>query len=178
MKVLVTGFGPFPGVDDNPTAALARAVDGVRLGDAELVGRVLPVAWRRGPEEAIRLARELDAGLVLGLGVAANRDRVCVEVVGVRVDSGRPDVDGATEPGLDGPDRVRSTIEVGRLAAALGAVLSDDAGGYVCNAWLYRVASALTVPVGFVHVPAAGLPPDLLLDGLRALLARPGAPPR
>jgi pyrrolidone-carboxylate peptidase len=63
---------------------------------------------------------------------------------------------------------------VTRLAEALGATCSDDAGGYVCNAWLHRVASTLAVPVGFVHVPAEGLPPDRLLHGLSALLERIG----
>jgi pyrrolidone-carboxylate peptidase len=59
---------------------------------------------------------------------------------------------------------------VDRLARALGAVLSDDAGRYVCNAWLHRVASALDVPVGFVHVPAEGIAAERLLDGISALI--------
>jgi hypothetical protein len=66
---------------------------------------------------------------------------------------------------------VDATIDVHRLALALGANVSDDAGRYVCNAWLYRVARGFPAPVGFVHVPPSGLDPAILLAGLRALLA-------
>ena len=53
MKVLVTGFGAFPGVPVNPTAAIARAVDGARLGPVEVMGIVLPVSYQRAPELTI-----------------------------------------------------------------------------------------------------------------------------
>ena len=171
MKVLVTGFGAFPGVPENPTAALARAVDGARVGPATVIGRVLPVSYARGPDAAIAAARDERVSLVIGLGVATQRPGVCVERRGLRVAEGRPDVDGATACGLEGPDEVPSTVDVERLARALGATVSDDAGGYVCNAWLYRVAHALQVPVAFVHVPAAGLPAERLLAAVADLLA-------
>jgi pyrrolidone-carboxylate peptidase len=140
---------------------------------------VLPVSWRRGPDLAIARARELDAALVVGLGVAVSRAAVCVERVGVRVERGMPDVDGRTDPLLDGPPEVRATLDTERLATALGATLSDDAGRYVCNAWIYRVTQALDgVPVGFVHVPSAGLAPQALLDALGALVDASGLTPR
>ena len=168
--VLVTGFGSFPGVPDNPTAHLARAVHGLVVGDCRIEGHVLPVSFARGPQAAIELAQRHQVRLVVGLGVAVARNQVCVERVGVRVQHDRVDVDGATACGLVGPDRVAATLDTERLAQALGAELSDDAGRYVCNAWLYRVAQTLPVPVGFVHVPPAGLAPQRLLDGIRALL--------
>lgn len=171
MIVLVTGFGPFPGVDDNPTAALARAVDGATAGTARVVGRVLPASYVRAPDETVRLAREVGAALVVGTGVAVRRSVVCVERVAVRYSLGAPDVDGDTAGcGADGPERVAATIGCAHLAQALGADLSDDAGEYVCNAWLYRVVRALDVPVGFVHVPPEGLAPRRLLDALGTLV--------
>lgn len=170
MNVLVTGFGPFPGISDNPTARLARQLDGMRIGRATVIGRVLPVSYLRGPEEAVRLARAHGAGLVLGTGVAASRSMVCVERVGVRVEVGQPDVDGGTDTGLAGEERVRASVDTDALAAALGAVQSEDAGRYVCNAWLHHVVRALDVPVGFVHVPSSGIPIDRMVAGLRVLV--------
>lgn len=168
--ILVTGFGAFPGVVDNPTATLVRAVDGRSVRGRPVIGRVLPVAYERGPDEAVATARSAGAALVVGLGVAVGRERVAVEARAVRVCEG-PDVDGwCPEVPGDGPEVVRSTLDVPALAAALGADVSHDAGRYVCNAWLYRVTRALDVPVGFVHVPPAGLHPERLLTGLRALL--------
>ncbi len=173
--VLVTGFGAFPGVPRNPTAELAAALDGVRVAGHTIVGRVLPVSFQRGPDEAIALAVEHYASLVVGLGVATRRSVVCVESRGIRVAHDRLDVDGTgiclPEPlRADGPPIVEATLDVQALAGALDARVSDDAGRYVCNAWLYRVAHALSVPVGFVHVPPAGLAPERLQRGLAALL--------
>ncbi len=175
MNVLVTGFGAFPGVADNPSGALARAMDGADLDGVRVVGRVLDVSYTRGPREAIRLARSLGATLVIGTGVASTRTAVDVERRAVRAATGPADVDGRTRSGLRGPPIVEATIDVARLAAALGANLSDDAGRYVCNAWLYKVARGCAVPVGYVHVPPAGLDPAHLLTGLRAILDQPPA---
>lgn len=170
--ILLTGFGPFLDVADNPAARVVRALDGRRLAGETVIGRVLPVSYRRGPAETVAVARRLEPRLVLGLGVARSRGRVTVERVG-RPDVGAaPDVDGE-RPARLGAGLVRATVDVDRLAAALGAEVSDDAGDYVCNAWLYRVASTLDVPVGFVHVPVRGLDPDRLA---RALLTATGRP--
>lgn len=178
--VLVMGFGPFLDVVDNPAAALVRAVDGADVG-ARVVGRVMTVSYDRAVQETLDAVAELDPRLVLGVGVAANRDAVCVEAIG-RKDPGvgRPDVDGQLwsldDDERGAPIEVRATLGVEVLAQALGARLSTDAGRYVCNAWLYRVARAVghQRPVGFVHVPAEGMEPERLLRGLRVLLDPPG----
>ena len=166
----MTGFGSFSGVTDNPTESLAQALNGQMFAGHEIRGVVLPVSYARGPAEAIREAREFGADLVLGFGVAVNRTDVCVERIAVFVSDGDPDNDGETVAMSEGPERVRATLDVDGLAGALGASLSDDAGRYVCNAWLYKVTEALDVPVGFVHVPAAGLTPLDVLDALRRWL--------
>ncbi len=169
--VLVTGFGPFPGVVDNPSARLARQVHGCRAGSSPVVGLVLPVRWRVGPLMAIEAARALDARAVVGLGVATSRSGVHVERLAVRRTDGRADVVGEVLPLPPGEPTVAATLDVDRLAAALDAVVSSDAGNYVCNAWLYQVVPALVGrPVGFVHLPSEGLSPARLLAGLAALL--------
>ena len=52
------------------------------------------------------------------------------------------------------------------LAAALGVTISDDAGAYVCNAWLYGVLGGTTLPAAFLHLPDQGMDPDALLRGI------------
>lgn len=171
--VLVTGFGPFLDIADNPAACLARAVDARRAGDAWVVGRVLPVSYEAGPALTRAWAESLDAVAIIGLGIARGRTAVCVERTGRRrADPVLFDTDGAClsdlEPG--GPDSVTATLDAEAFAATLGAEVSDDAGAYVCNAWLYRVVRALPrCPVLFVHLPPAGLDPDSLLGAIRAL---------
>lgn len=170
--VLVTGFGPFGHLADNPSAALARAVNGRRVRGHTVIGRVLPVSYARGPAHTLELARWLKPALILGTGVAAQRSEPAVEEVGdARLDPANTDVDGVSLDRLEGPDSVAATVDVAALAGAIEAPRSRDAGGYVCNAWLYRVASQAKVPVGFVHIPLAGLAPERLLAGIAAAVA-------
>lgn len=168
--ILVTGFGPFGQVRDNPSGALASAVHGSRLLGHTLVGLELPVSYARGPALALAAARAADCEAVIALGVATTRQQVEVERYAHNRVCDTPDIDGvipdAVEPG--GPDRLVASLDAGALAAALGAGVSEDAGGYVCNALFYRLLRALPgVPVSFVHVPERGLPALEFLQGLR-----------
>lgn len=169
--ILVTGFGPFPGVDDNPSAAAARAVDGLRVGGETIVGEVLPVSYARAPARVLALARALQPRAIVALGVATSRRGVEVERRARRgANPDRADVDGARRPDVPGPDEVRATLPVDALTRALRATPSDDAGRYVCNALLYDVLRGLPgVPAGFVHVPAEGIDRNRLLRGLSAV---------
>ncbi len=46
-RVLVTGFGPFPGVAENPSAWLAETLAAEPPNfDAEFHARVVPTAWQ------------------------------------------------------------------------------------------------------------------------------------
>jgi pyroglutamyl-peptidase len=177
--ILVTGFGPFKTVVDNPSAAVVRQISGARVAGRTVVGLELPVSFARAPGLVLDAARRLDVDLVVGFGVAMSRDRVCVERRAARPAGSRsPDVDGVSDYVVDGPDLALSTADTATLAAAMGAALSDDAGSYVCNAWLYEVSLGLPdVPVAFVHVPPAGIEASRVLDGLAALVAG-GAPVR
>ena len=155
--ILVTGFGPFRTVQENPSAALARALHGQRVGDELIVAHVLPVSFARGPQMAVAMARTLRPSLILGFGVS-RRVRTEVECIGRnRVGSG-PDVDGEAPPDLGpGPATLDATLPVHRLARALDASVSEDAGSYVCNAWLYTVLRDVPkIPSTFVHIPPSG----------------------
>jgi pyroglutamyl-peptidase len=174
--ILVTGFGPFLDVGDNPSGALARAVDGEVVAGVPIVGVVLPVSYRRGPPQVLALCARHRPRFVVGLGVARQRARVTVERLGRRALGPTPDVDGAAPSGVgDGPEIVAATLDPERLAALLGADLSDDAGGYVCNAWAWEVPLRSGAPAAFVHVPPAGLPVADLLAALGALVAYSGS---
>ncbi len=173
MKLLVTGFGPFtsPGgpVEDNPAARLARALDGRRAGPLHIIGREIPVSYARGPTQTIDLARLHGVDAVLGIGVAVSREHAQLESRGVSKTSALPDVDGVIGPSLQGPETCPASIDLPRWAEALGVGTSDDAGTYVCNAWLHQVVQALDVPVGFLHVPKRGLDADRVTTGLARL---------
>ena len=163
--VLVTGFGSFPGVSDNPTIPLVRALDGRVVDGVRFVAAELPVSYRRGPEVALASIQAHRADAVLGFGVAKRIEQPQVETRGRWVPEGAVDIEGQTATLLDGEladgqQCVAATWPAGPLAAALGVATSDDAGSYVCNAWLYQVAAKAKVPAGFVHLPTTGADPD------------------
>jgi pyroglutamyl-peptidase len=163
--ILVAGFGPFGEVIDNPSARIASAVDGASAGGVRIIGREMPVSYRRSPALCCAWVAEFGVAAVIGVGVAVSRTGVTVERTACRPGSGvEPDVDGSTrvELAAGSPAEIQSTMDVDKLALLLGAVVGDDAGRYVCNAWLYQALQCIDVPVGFLHVPPAGLNPDRL----------------
>ena len=170
--LLLTYFGPFPGVPVNPTVALAegavRALNTARP-DLRVVARELPVSYN-GSSTALRTAlQDVQPDALISLGVAVGRDVVSLEQVAINLDSaGIEDNDGdqrCDEPIAPGGQEayfsslpVRASFE--RLRAAGEPVeISYTAGTYVCNHVFYegqRISRelGLSIPSGFVHVPA------------------------
>ena len=170
--LLLTYFGPFPGVPVNPTVALAegavRALNTARP-DLRVVTRELPVSYD-GSSTALRTAlQDVQPDALISLGVAVGRDVVSLEQVAINLDSaGIEDNDGdrrCDEPIVpDGREAYFSSLPVRasfeRLHAAGEPVeISYTAGTYVCNHVFYegqRISRelGLSIPAGFVHVPA------------------------
>lgn len=170
--LLLTYFGPFPGVPVNPTVALAegavRALNTARP-DLRVVARELPVSYD-GSSTALRAAlQDVQPDALISLGVAVGRDAVSLEQVAINLDSaGIEDNDGdrrCDKPIVpDGREAYFSSLPVRasyeRLRAAGEPVeISYTAGTYVCNHVFYegqRISRelGLSIPAGFVHVPA------------------------
>jgi pyroglutamyl-peptidase len=176
--VLVTGFGPFLDVDNNPSGLLARQVDGRRVGPWRVVGLELPVSTARAPALTLMAAHEHGAAAIVGLGLAQRRDRVCVEAMAwPDLDPSLRDIDGVAGARLPGPASIEARFPCATVAVPLAAVVSRDPGRYVCDAWLYTVCrdGPPGVAVGFVHIPATGLCVERLLLAL-AVLPLPPSP--
>ncbi len=171
MSVLVTGFGPFHDVNDNPSGSLARVLDGRVVAGARVTGLELPVTWG-SPHIAVDRARTLGARLVIGLGVDRRTRTIDVETRGYNVGDG---VDNAGERRAvlepSGPALRFATVDARAFADAIGGRVDDDAGRYVCNAWLYGVVGGLPGRgVVFVHVPHEGMSVEALVRGIEVLM--------
>ena len=170
--LLLTFFGPFPGVPVNPTVALAEGAQRLLARmrpDLTVITRELPVSYD-GSSTALRTAlQQVQPDALISLGVAVGRDVVSLEQVAINLDSaGIEDNDGdkrCDEPIAPGGQEayfsslpVRASFE--RLRAAGEPVeISYTAGTYVCNHVFYegqRISRelGLSIPAGFVHVPA------------------------
>jgi pyroglutamyl-peptidase len=176
--VVVTGFEPFGSHPVNPSAEVAKAMDGRRFADAVVTSLVLPVDRREAfARLAPVLAAEPDA--IVELGLAEGRARVALERVAVNVmDFSIPDNAGyrATDEPCDpdGPAAYLATLPLRAILSVLvsdgvPAYISSTAGLYLCNQTLYRTLHAIAVGhlrtlAGFVHLPL--LPSMVATSGL------------
>lgn len=167
----LTGFGPFPGVAVNPTAAVARMLDGADIHGRRVVADVLPVAWQAAATHVAAAVARLRPQAIVHLGVAVGARALRVEQNACnRLAFRVADVTGAQpqgEPcdaGLP-PDATLATrfdaaaLVLALQAAGLDAALSVDAGAYVCNATYFaslRRQGQGGPPVVFLHVPELG----------------------
>jgi pyroglutamyl-peptidase len=171
-KLLVTGFGPFPGAPENPTEALVRALAAETadtFGASACRAVVLPTEYRRSWTALRGLYARFRPDLVVHFGVSGKADAIMIERLGrCRTALDVPDAAGhapiSGRARRSGPDTLAATLPVeailaALLAAKIPAALSDDAGAYVCNATLYRSLGAAPTGrlVGFVHVPPLGV---------------------
>lgn len=171
-KVLLTGFGPFPGVAENATA---RLVPDLALRAAAAFPAytfhhdILETAWSAAPERAAYLIATHQPVLALHFGVAREAQGFRIERTAQNVCRIAADVTGclpsATQLECAGPDARTSGIDTVALTRRLEALgypvsISDDAGAYLCNAVLYHslaAAEALATSgcrSGFIHIPA------------------------
>jgi pyroglutamyl-peptidase len=168
--ILLTGFGPFPGVPENASSRLAT-----RLAEAaapafpgfEVAASALPTEWHAAPACLAELMAELDPVLAIHFGVSRRATGFAVEARGRNVAAMLPDAVGQTPPtsciAADGPDELATNLPahliVARLRrAGLPAYVSRDAGTYLCNTLLYTALDSVRrsgTPRrnGFVHIP-------------------------
>jgi pyroglutamyl-peptidase len=179
--VLLTGFGPFPGMPENVTGQIVGAV--ARQARKEFPVhqfhiRTLATEWRAAPKRVDALFRKYQPVLALHFGVAQGADGFRLETQGLNVCRPAEDAAGcmprAAELVAEGADAYAATLPVKAIALRLRSKgypvsISDDAGGYLCNAVLYHAlhtvaATGCPCKVGFVHIPPDLSGPPLTFD--------------
>lgn len=188
VRLLVTGFTPFPGAPVNPTERLIRHFEAdppFADEEAEFRFAVLPVDYDRAVPALEAAARGFDPHVAIHFGLAGETSGFRLETLARNEIAARiPDNSGRRPPFAviaEGGAHVASTLPLADIAAALeGAGLevsmSDDAGGYLCNYVFYHSAAGLCAGTsasmsGFVHVGPVALPgvpsPAMTFDELR-----------
>lgn len=180
--ILVTGFGPFPGVARNATAEI---VEGLNMDKVRTL--VLPVKWHVAPELVLRAAREYGASVVLMNGVAAPVQPLFVERGAHSRCGSHADVDGhrantvrpfETRPMTIDVRKVArvARAEIARAPSAFRAIVPGvkiapvrKKNDYLCNHTSYEVARA-GITCGFLHWPSS-LSDDHVITA-RAVLER------
>ena len=166
MPLLITGFSAFPGAPRNPTEDMVETLQAHPAHGESFRAVTLPVAWD-GSFSSLREAIESEKPkTVLLFGLHQRAERLRIEMIARnRRELGRPDAVGNFPSGpavLDGPSSLPCNLPWTQVGHALRNAnmpfeWSTDAGGYLCNDTLYRLAHAsesLGVErFGFFHVP-------------------------
>jgi pyroglutamyl-peptidase len=169
-RLLITGFGPFPGVEVNASAAFARRLAELapEAGPCRAVSHELPTSWQRLPQAAddVLAAEQPDA--CLHFGVSRHAQTFEVELCAHNGTEPRHDCDGhlpreehlvAGAPALLGAGTAAWYGALRIARHGLPVRVSEDAGRYLCNALYFRMlwqARRLNRPTSiiFVHLPA------------------------
>jgi pyroglutamyl-peptidase len=169
LRILITGFGPFPGASYNPTGPLVARLLRLRrpaFADVELSGHIFPVTYRAVDRELPQALAKHRPQALLMFGLASRTSFVRVETRARNaVTMLWPDAaqtrsrKGSIAHDIDAKMFGPHTTKLLRAALATGidARASRDAGSYLCNYLSWRAIEA-TVNNGprltaFVHVP-------------------------
>jgi pyroglutamyl-peptidase len=148
-RTLVTGFDPFGGRSNNPSADLVALLEG-ELDDKINVG-ILPTSYQRGWDAMRNLIRQVRPSSVLMFGFSSRVEGLRLERDARNRDYSRKlDNDGRTGAETivsNGPASLRALADVNRLVEQLThegvpAIASESASGYVCNHVYYRTLMA------------------------------------
>jgi len=171
-SVLITGFGPFPGVPVNATMRLLPELAQLAprlFPDVRFAFEVLPTEWAAGPRRLQLLLAEVAPDLALHFGVSSRARGFEIEQRARNACAATPDAAGALPGGAGvlsvGPPYLSASLPLRHIVARLrrlgiAAFVSRDAGAYLCNAALYhsllcaKDAAGCGRRVGFVHIPA------------------------
>lgn len=169
IRILTTGFGPYPGVEMNASQWLAESLGQERppAPGVTTAAAVLPVAWNRAADHALAWIESFRPDVVLHFGVAPSARSIRVEAFARNQTVLLPDMGGALPPApwarSGAPSRLRAVLAGPLLVHALRrrripARLSEDAGAYLCNFVFFRslhwASRQKRAPlVGFFHVP-------------------------
>jgi len=170
LRILVTGFGPFPGAPYNPTQALVERLLRLRrpaFADVDISSHIFPVTYKAVDLELPQALAKHRPQALLMFGLAGRTAHLRIEtrarnaVTLLWPDAAQTRVrKGSIGPGPDAMRFGPHTLQLLRAALATGidARPSRDAGSYLCNYLSWRAIEAVSTDdhlrlASFVHIP-------------------------
>jgi pyroglutamyl-peptidase len=198
LRILITGFGAFPGAPYNPTMPLVERLMRLRrpaFDDIELSSHLFHVTYATVDRELPKLLAKHRPHALLMFGLAARTAHLRIETRARNaITTIWPDADGtrirkgSIAPDADARMFGPHTAKLLRAALATGidARASRDAGSYLCNYLSWRAIEATRREDGprlaaFIHVPLlardggarvlGGITLETLVDAGEAMLS-------
>ena len=163
--LLITGFGPFPGAPYNPTMKLVRELARLRrpaLAHTTIVPHIFRTSYAAVDRDLPALIARYRPDAILMFGLHGRAKAIRIETRARNALALLPDATGkVARRGViapDGPSAKTMPMPARRLLAAaraarVPAVLSRDAGRYLCNYLCWRSLECGVKLAAFVHVP-------------------------
>jgi pyroglutamyl-peptidase len=174
VRVLVTGFGPFPGIPYNASASVTLALKGSPVTPGvDVATAIIPVVWATARGVVRKAVACFRPHAVLHFGVSKRSSGFEIETRAFNLSGRKEDQAGAVRRAnalvRAGKPVLNSTLPPLDLLRALrkGGIpvaLSEDAGRYLCNAlfyWSLHDGESDGPLVSFVHMPAFGTGTDV-----------------
>lgn len=177
--IVLTGFGPFPGIANNVSAQLVTGIariSAARFPKKKIIMHILPTEWMAAPQQLAALYRAHAPILMLHFGVSERAAGFQIETQACNTQSPTCDAAGAL-PGSAviaraGRDVLLARLPTEAIAARLqdlgiSARLSRNAGTYLCNSVFYRTlqwAERTGSQAGFIHIPTRFAPEKFDFD--------------
>ncbi|MCA6117638.1 pyroglutamyl-peptidase I [Bradyrhizobium sp. WSM 1738] len=170
LRVLITGFGPFPGAPYNPTQPLIARLTRLRrpaFSDVELSSHIFPVTYTAVDRELPLALQQHRPHALLMFGLASRTPYLRIEtrarnaVTMLWPDAAQTRArKGSIAEGADSQRFGPHTAKLLRVARSTGinARASRDAGSYLCNYLCWRAIETVNGDNGprlaaFVHIP-------------------------
>ena len=150
LNVLLTGFAPFGKYNTNPSGNIARALNGKTVGEAQVIGRVLPVEHRVSASQVHEYMMTEKPDVVIGTGIFASRGCISLENIALNwfYYQDKDKDDDVNEPLFeDGKEAYFSTLPLPAIKDSLEgngipAEQSFNADTYVSNEVFYEIMRA------------------------------------
>lgn len=170
LRVLITGFGPFPGAPYNPTMPLVKRLAALRrpaLDDVAIATHIFHVTYATVDRELPQLLAAHRPHALLMFGLAARTPFLRIETRARNaITAIWPDADGTrlrkgaiagTADALTFGPHSQKLLRAAQ-ATGIDARASRDAGSYLCNYLSWRAIEATRSDDGpalaaFIHVP-------------------------
>lgn len=169
LRILLTGFGPFPGAPYNPTQPLVARLARLRrpaLDDVALASHVFPVTYAAVDRQLPDVLAKLKPDALLMFGLAARTSYLRIETRArnavtmlwpdaANTRSRKGAIAGDSDAMMFGPHTAR-LLRAARLTG-IDARASRDAGAYLCNYLSWRAIESVRAGgpqlAAFIHIP-------------------------
>ena len=169
LRILLTGFGPFPGAPYNPTQPLVARLTRLRrpsLDDVEIASHIFPVTYAAVDRQLPEVIAKVKPDALLMFGLAARTSYLRIETRArnavtmlwpdaANTRSSKRGIAGNADAMMFGPHTAR-LLRAARLTG-IDTRSSRDAGAYLCNYLSWRAIENVRAGgpqfAAFVHIP-------------------------